>query len=343
MRIGVYLLGALALSALAMYSASLARYTSQDHADALLEELTEAERAKLILPFESENRMAFAYTPGTRPGLSLKELDENKRRAVLALLRAGISEVGFRKAEEIRTQIEPVLRDLEGGNSRRDLELYYLTFFGKPSKQGAWGWRYEGHHLSLNFTYRDGKLISTSPQFLGSNPAEVPSGPLKGKRVLAQEEDLGRRLATSLTQEQREKAILSQRAPSDILTSNQRQASIEDNRGIPFSELTDSQQAILKEIVQTYADIQSPDQAAVRLKKIEEAGWGNIRFAWMGSTSRGEGHYYRVQGTTFLIEYDNTQNRANHIHTVWRDFKGDWGRDALAEHYRSSSHHRGQH
>jgi len=313
---------------------------SADIAKDLLDNLSASEQTKLVLPFDSEARESFAYTPGARPGLSLKELSEDKRKTVLGLVRSALSEAGYRKVDEIRTQIEPVLKELERGNPGRDLELYYLTYFGRPGDGRSWGWRYEGHHVSLNFTYRGSTLIATTPQFLGSNPAEVPEGSLKGKRVLAKEEDLGRALLQSLTDDQKKKAVLSDRAPADMLTSNQRIAAIEGSQGLGYQEMTEEQRKRLRELVEEYANVQKPDQAKIRLQKIEKAGWDKLKFAWMGAAERGQGHYYRIQGPTFLIEYDNTQNRANHIHTVWRDFKGDWGRDALAEHYQSSSHHR---
>lgn len=339
MHIRGWIIGTTVLSGLSFVAWTYAKTTSADEAETLVASLTEAERTKLILPFDAESRESFAYTPGVRAGLSLKELDEGKRQAVLGLVRSALSETGYRKVDEIRTQLEPVLKELERGNPGRNLELYYLTFFGRPGKDRNWSWRYEGHHVSLNFTYRSGTLVATTPQFLGSNPAEVPEGPLKGKRVLAKEEDLGRALLMSLSEDQKKRAILSDRAPSDLLTSNQTIASIEGHLGLGWEDMAPEQRRKLRELVEEYANVQRPDQAKARLEKIEKSGWSKLRFAWMGGSERGQGHYYRVQGPTFLIEYDNTQNRANHIHTVWRDFKGDWGRDALAEHYRTSGHH----
>jgi hypothetical protein len=184
-----------------------------------------------------------------------------------------------------------------------------------------------------------GQSIGSSPQFFGANPAEVRDGPMKGMRVLSAEEDLARSLVKSFTPAQRAEAVLSATAPGDILTSNQRKAAIQEDRGIAYSKLSKDQQGTLLAVIEEYLGAQPLAQARQRLDKIRVAGFEQIKFAWMGGVEKGEGHYYRVQGKTFLIEYDNTQNGANHIHCVWRDFNGDWGQDLLAEHYRNSPHH----
>jgi hypothetical protein len=224
------------------------------------------------------------------------------------------------------------------GSAMRDPELYYFTVFGTPSEQGAWGWRYEGHHASLNWTVVDGRLVATTPQFLGANPADVRDGPQKGTRALAAEEDLGRAFVKSLSADQGAQAVLSKDAPRDILTGASRQAAIQEDRGISYAKLTPEQQGLLLSLIQEYASAQTPAVAQARLARVK-ADLPAIKFAWMGGLGKGQGHYYRIQGSTFLIEYDNTQNNANHIHCVWREFKGDWGRDLLTEHYRTAPHH----
>jgi len=315
---------------------TVTREASLDKAEAVLATLPAEKTAKLLLPFDEE-RAVWQFTPGPRKGLNLGELNEKEQAAVLALVRSALSETGFEKAEAIR-HMEPVLREMEN-NPGRDERLYYLMFFGKPSDRGDWGWRYEGHHLSLSFTYHDGQIVSTTPQFLGSNPAEVRQGPKRGTRILAKEEDLGRQLVKSLTTEQAKAAILASGAPADIVTSNARKAAIEKDKGIAYSAMTTEQRERLKELLRVHAAVQREDQGKSRLEKIAKAGWEKVHFAWMGGIEPGQGHYYRIQGPTFVVEYDNTQNGANHIHTVWRDFEGDFGRDALAEHYRTSPHH----
>jgi hypothetical protein len=308
---------------------------------AFLATLTPEQKARSNFPFNSDERFRWFYTPVSRKGIPLKEMTELQKKAAMDLLRAGLSEKGYTKAETIRS-LEDVLREVEQGSGpTRDTGLYFFTFFGEPSESTSWGWRYEGHHLSQNWTIVNGKSVSAignSPQFFGANPAEVRSGPLKGKRALAGEEDLGRSIVKSLKTVQRSEAVLSGSAPSEILTSNQRKAAIEEDKGIAYAKLDKEQQGLLLALIEEYLNAQPRALAQARLKKIRDSGLNTIKFAWIGGLEKGEGHYYRVQGKTFLIEYDNTQNDANHIHCVWRDFTNDWGEDLLAEHYRSDPH-----
>jgi hypothetical protein len=313
--------------------------TMLDAARMFLATLDPAQKSKAVQPFNSEERFHWFYTPVSRKGIPLKELTAAQRQAALALLRAGLSEKGYTKAETIR-KLEGVLRELEGSSGpTRDPDLYFFTFFGEPDSNSAWGWRYEGHHCSQNWTILKGQSIGSSPQFFGANPAEVRDGPMKGTRVLSAEEDLARSLVKSLSAEQHAEAVLSTTAPADILTSNQRKAAIQGNKGLAYSKLGKDQQGTLLALIEEYLGAQPREQARQRLDKIRQTGFDQIRFAWMGGLEKGQGHYYRVQGSTFLIEYDNTQDSANHIHCVWRDFNGDWGQDLLAEHYRNSPHH----
>jgi len=310
-----------------------------DATRAFLATLDPAQKSKAVLPFNSEERFRWFYTPVSRKGVPLKELNASQQKAALALLHAGLSEKGYSKAETIR-KLEDVLREIEQGKGpMRDPDLYFFTFFGEPDAKGAWGWRYEGHHCSQNWTTVNGQSIGSSPQFFGANPAEVREGPMKGTRVLAAEEDLGRSLVKSLTPALRTEAVINPAAPDDILTSNQRKAAIQEDKGVAYSQLSKEQQGMLMALIEEYLSAQPRAQALRRLDKIKHAGFDPIKFAWMGGLEKGERHYYRVQGSTFLIEYDNTQNNANHIHCVWRDFNGDWGEDLLAEHYRNSPHH----
>jgi hypothetical protein len=316
--------------------------TMQGAAGAFLATLEPAQKAKAVLPFNSEERFHWFYTPVSRKGIALKQLNASQRQAGLALLRAGLSEQGYAKVQAIR-KLEEVLRELEQDRgATRDPDLYFFTFFGEPSANGSWGWRYEGHHCSQNWTIVNGRSIGSSPQFFGANPAEVHYGPMKGTRVLSAEEDLGRSLVKSLSTQQRTAGAISTSAPSDILTSNQRRAAIQEDKGVAYSQLSKEQQGMLLALIEEYLGAQPRAAARERLDKIRNAGFEQIKFAWMGGSERGEGHYYRVQGKTFLIEYDNTQNNANHIHCVWRDFNGDWGEDLLAEHYRTSTDHQPQ-
>lgn len=302
-----------------------------------LASLDEGQRQKILFPLNDEERLNWHFVPQDRKGLPYKEMNETQRKLAQDLLRAGLSAAGFQKAETIR-QLELVLREMENGALHRDPDRYFFTLFGAPSPDGIWGWRYEGHHCSQNWTLYRGKAVATTPQFFGSNPGEVRSGPMQGTRVLGREEDLGRSLVQSLNPAQRQVAILSPTAPPEIITGNERQVAIGDETGIPYAQLNPDQQGMLLTLIGAYAGAQPEEIARERLEKIHREGLPSVRFAWLGGLEKGDGHYYRIQGKTFLIEYDNTQNNANHIHTVWRDFKGDFGRDVLAEHYHEYEH-----
>ena len=331
-------LGALASAGAAVHAAEAPKSapTMAKAANAFLAAMDSAKRAKASLPFNSEERLSWYFVPRERQGVPIKQMSSEERQAALTLLRSGLSAKGFTKVDTI-LHLEEVLFAIEG-SAIRDPELYYFTVFGEPSEQGAWGWRYEGHHASLNWTVVDGRLVASTPQFLGANPADVGDGPQKGTRALAVEEDLGRALVKSLSADQGAQAVLSKDAPKDILTSNSREAAIQEDKGISYGKLTQEQQGLLLSLIQEYASAQPLAVAQARLARVK-ADLPNIKFAWMGGLAKGQGHYYRIQGSTFLIEYDNTQNNANHIHCVWREFKGDWGRDLLAEHYRTAPHH----
>ena len=302
--------------------------------------LDAAEKQKAVLPFNTEERLNWYYVPKERKGLHYKDMNAAQQQAAHALLLVGLSQSGYKKVETIR-QLENVLREMENGSPTRDPGLYYFTVFGEPAARGTWGLRYEGHHVSLNWTSLKGKIIASSPQFLGSNPAEVRSGAQKGTRVLAAEEDLARALVKSLNEEQRKAAVVSDKAPGDIVTTNARKAGILEDKGIAYQELSKDQQGMFLSLLHEYANVQVEEIARQRLEAIRKAGMAQVKFAWMGGLERGQPHYYRIQGTTFLVEYDNTQNDANHIHTVWRDFQGDWGADLLAMHYHTADHDHG--
>ena len=294
--------------------------------------LDDAGKAMTALPFNSEERLNWHFVPKKRLGISFREMNDAQREKAHALLRAGLSESGYKTVEDIRS-LEDVLHTIEGA-AIRDSEDYHMLVFGEPGDNGAWSVRYEGHHISLSWTVVDGKVLSSSPQFLGANPAEVRiEGPKKGFRALAGAEDLGRAFLKSLDADQAKKALLPGDAPADILTRNEKQVAMLPDEGIAYGALTPAQQGMLMSVIEELAKVQPPALSKMRLDKIREAGIDAVRFAWMGGVAPGEKHYYRVQGPTFLIEYDNTQNDANHVHTVWRDFKGDFGADVLKEHY----------
>jgi hypothetical protein len=307
-------------------------------ADSLLATLDTAQKAKVQFPFDSEERFNWHYIPRARKGLPLAEMTPAQRDAAFALLKTGLSTTGFTRAESIRS-LELVLRAIENRNSR-DPEQYFFSIFGTPGDK-SWGWRYEGHHLSQNWTIATGKAVSTSPAFFGANPAVVMDGPAKGTRALAAEADLGWALLEGLEPRSRERAIVAGAAPTEIITANSRKAAMLENTGLSAGDMTTKERGLLISLIEAHANAQQADLAAARLSAIKKAGPENVRFTWIGATRNepGAAHYYRIQGPTFLIEYDNTQNNANHQHIVWRDFNGDFGADVLAEHYATDSEH----
>ena len=305
---------------------------------AFLSSLTPEQQKKTVFPFDHRERENWHFVPRSRAGLPLKEMSPAQKDLALSLLRSGLSARGAAKAEAI-IALENVLRELEGGALRRDPGLYYITIFGQPDPDAPWGWRFEGHHLSFNFTLPDADHLHFAPSFMGSNPAEVPHGPKKGLRILQDEDDLARTLVKSFDAAQRAIAVFSNRAPYDIITGNDREVSPLSPAGLPAAQMTPDQRAQLIALVKIYVDRWRPDVVAETFAEIKQAGLDQITFAWAGGFERGEANYYRIQGPTFLIEFDNTQNNANHIHTTFRDFKNDFGRDALREHYERDHHH----
>jgi hypothetical protein len=306
-------------------------------ADAFLGSLEAEQRAKATFAFGDAERLNWHFIPRERRGLPLKEMTEVQRARARSLLESGLSQRGVLRVDQIM-DLENVLRELGGNPAMRDPELYFFTVFGTPSAEAAWGWRVEGHHLSVNFTIARGQHVATSPSFFGANPAEVRTGSRQGLRPLAAEEDIARELVTSLTSEQRGVAIIATDAPRDIITSNANEVDPLSPAGIAVGQLTAQQRGILVRLLDEYLNRMASDLASARRARLETTDFDRVTFAWAGSMERGQPHYYRVQGPTFLIEFDNTPNQANHIHSVWRDFDGDFGRDLLREHYREAPH-----
>jgi hypothetical protein len=304
-------------------------------ANRFLASLTAEQRAKATFSFDDAERSNWFFVPIERKGLPLREMSPFQKHLATSLVSAGLSQSGLMKALTIMS-LEDVLRAQEKDNGeKRNPEKYYFSIFGTPSETGTWGYRVEGHHISQNYTVVNGKVVD-APSFFGDNPAMVKEGPRAGLRVLAAEEDLGRELITMLDAEQRKTAIVDEKAPGEILTSNSRQAALKGQAsGISAAKMNAAQFAKLNELLGEYAGNLPEQPAQYRLEQIKKAG-KNISFAWAGGLNKGDPHYYRIQTASFLIEYDDTQNGANHIHTVWRDFTGDFGADLLKEHYQAS-------
>jgi hypothetical protein len=291
----------------------------------VLASLDKAQLDKATFTFDSPERLNWHFIPRERKGLPIKEMTPAQRALTFGLLHTGLGASGYLKATTIMS-LEQVLRDLEQGRGpTRDPELYFLTVFGKPSGRGKWGWRVEGHHLSLNFTIEDGKIVSASPAFFGANPAEVRQGPREGLQTLADREERALRLVQALDADQKKQAVVDATAPRDIRAANTPQPPTEEAVGVAFSRLNEEQRGMLKALVEAYAADMPADVGRAWIEEVRSAGVDPVRFAWFGPDDRTKPHGYRLQGPTFLIEFNNTQNNANHIHSVWRSMLGDFG------------------
>jgi hypothetical protein len=304
-----------------------------------LNSLTPEQRAKATYKMEADERFDWHFIPKPRKGLPLREMTSPQKRLAGALLASGLSQQGYIKAVTIMS-LDDILKQMEVAQgaamaSQRDPEGYFFTIFGDPSATSPWGLSVEGHHVSQNYTIVGGKVID-SPSFFGSNPAEVREGQRKGTRVLAAEEDAAYDLVNSLDVEQKKVAIMDPTAPKDIITMASRKAAIEGKpSGLSAAKMNAKQFAGLMDLLDVYASNVPEQLAQARMDIVKKAG-KNIQFAWAGTTEKGGPHYYRIQAATFLVELDNTQNNANHIHSVWRDYSGDFGLDMLKAHYQSS-------
>ncbi len=308
-------------------------------ADEFVASLRPEQRTLALAPFDTPDHHEWTYLPGPRTGLSLADMSDAQRSLAMALLDTGLGKRGGLDARGIM-RLEATLRQLEqdageSGWDRRDPHYYWFRVLGDPAGSAPWAWRANGHHLALHLTIV-GDTVAATPQFFGANPARVPD---TGHRTLPIEEDLGRELLGTLDSEQRSVAVSSPIAPGDILT---RRDPVADPTLIPVglahARMTLPQRDLLTKLVRQYLDRVTPEVAATSWRSVLDAGLDSVRFTWAGSAEVGRGHYYAVTGPTFLLEYDNTQTNANHVHTVWRDLRHDWGADVLAEHYAAHPH-----
>jgi hypothetical protein len=297
------------------------------------------QKAKAMFPFDHDQRFVWHYTPLERRGLPLYQMTGEQKRLALEFMDTGLSAIGAQKARAVMEH-EAILEQIEReeGTIRflRDPQLYFFTVFGEAGDADPWGWRVEGHHLSLHFTVVKGGYISHSPFFFGANPARVPYGPKKGLRILANTEDLARKLMAMLDTHQKTKALINDTCPRDIFTTNAVKVAMEHGEGLPASDMTSQQRQALMNLIEDYLSKIEEDVAQKRLHGLKSNGLDSVYFAWMGNTAPGEAHYYRIHGPTFLAEYDNIQNNANHIHSVWRDLENDFGVDTLRIHHQQS-------
>lgn len=311
------------------------------NAVSFLQSLSEAQQQKAVYPFDTAERYRFAYVPlDNRKGISVNELNDVQRKKLFTLLANSLSASGTGKVKDIM-QLDQVLKELEKrgpDDHYRDPGKYFVTIFGTPASKGVWGWRFEGHHAAFSFSADNNRLVAGTPGFMGANPAVVKEGEQKGKEVLKEETAAGFALLQSLEPEQLKKALINTNAPAEIITGASRKVQLLKPMGVGYSELSKDAQQKLLALLQVYVHRYTKLFAESTLKEIEKAGWDNLYFAWAGDTQHtpGKPYYYRIQGPTIIIEYDNTQNNANHVHTVMRDLQHDFGGDELLEHYRTA-------
>lgn len=304
-------------------------------ANAFLNLLDAEQKINVQYSLNDKERFNWNFVPTQRNGACFRTFTPQQRTAALALLKVSLSEQGYKKANSIM-ELENILREIEergSSDTYRDPLNYYITIFGTPSKEKPWGWRMEGHHLAINFSSVNNEIGSSTPTFWGSNPGTVPRGEEKGKEILKLETDLGFELCNSFTDEQKKKAILSERAYPEIIMGNKLKAQLIEPLGLGYKEMNDSQQKLLVRLLEVYIRNYQLGFSNKLMDKIKKVGLENLSFAWAGGLIPGTGNYYRLQGPSLLIEYDNTQNNANHVHTAVRDLTNDFAEDILRDHY----------
>ena len=306
-----------------------------DAAVKFTDSLSEGQKSKACFHYFDAEKLFWYYPPINRHGLALRDMAENQRDLAFNLMATGLTRQSYSQARKI-IDLEDVLGALEKEQGHvtwnRDPELYYFTIFGDPKDSEPWGWRAEGHHISLHFSVWKGKVISTTPFFFGSNPAEVRQGPKNGQRVLNNREDIAYTLINELDAGQKGRAIIWDEAPLDIVTYNSSKVSLPREEGLPLSKMSNIQKTIATSLISEYVNQVHEELALTKMKELNEYGVDNIYFAWAGSTQPGQEHYYRLHGGNFVVEFDNRQNGANHIHSVWRDVENDFAQDVLRQH-----------
>ena len=302
---------------------------------AFLQSLNTDQRGMATVGYLELERFYWYYPPGNRRGLALRDMDDDQRGLAFAIIASGLAQRSYGHTRQI-IALEALLGELEKEwgtvTFERDPELYYFTVFGDPSGDDPWGWRVEGHHVSLHFSIWGDEVIAVTPLFLGSNPAEVRQGPQKGLRILGDREDMAFGLMESLDAGQRSKAILFDKAQYDILTYNSTKASLPPEEGLPASRMSGTQRETLLALVTEYVGQVRTELSQQKLAAMREEGIDGLHLAWGGPVDRSKGHYYRIHGGNFVVEFMNQQNEANHIHSVWRDVENDFAYDVMREH-----------
>lgn len=322
-----------------------ARLSGQDAApappaDAMLDalqayvgHLDAEQRQRIDFAFDADERLDWAYTPRERVGVPMGGASDAQMADLRALLTTGLGDHGTRQAFQI-VALEELLYEQSGRRPMRDPGNYFVAIFGVPAAQGPWGWRFEGHHLSVSFTIIDNRVVSSTPAFFGGNPARVPAdAPVHaGLAPFAREQELGWGLVRSFEGNQADAVMVAAEAPDDILTTNVPRAEMGAPDGVALADMSAAQRDTLLELLGTFARRMAAELANYQMAKIRAAGIERVHFAWAGGTAEGDRHYFRIHGPTFVIEWDNTQGNANHVHSVWRDFEDDFGSDPLRRH-----------
>jgi hypothetical protein len=295
-------------------------------AAAFLASLDEAQRGRSSFAFADEERFNWHFIPRERKGIAVRDLSEAQKKLLDALLEASLSETGVKTAREVR-KLESILKEIEGPNGRfrRDPDLYFISVFGTPGEAGAWGWRFEGHHLSLNFTLDGHRLVSATPLVFGANPALVASGPTKGLRVLASVEDVARELVKSLEHKHLEFAR-GKEEPKEIEGMQSPVYQGDRPRGLTLDALPEAGRKIVERLVDAYIQHLDESTRAAARKAIFGSDPAKVHFVWRGGLEPGEGHSYMLHAPDFVISYVNTQNDARHVHSALRLLKGEFGR-----------------
>jgi hypothetical protein len=305
-----------------------------DQANRFLAALDDGQRRQALIAFDSPSRLDWHYIPRSRPGLGLGDMRPAQADAARALFASVLNEQGLRLLDGVRL-LEGVLREQQG--SWRDPGRYFVSVFGTPGRF-PWGWRFEGHHLSLNVALPAAGHVAVTPFFVGAHPATVRDGPNRSFRLLGSSEDLARQIMAALPETQRRIALIANRSFGEIVASPQRERDLGQPRGLELAAMSGPSRRLVEALMDSFLGTLAPDLVAAQKRRVMEQGLERFRFAWAGALQPGEAYYFRVHGPATLIEYDNTQNNANHIHSVWRDLAADFGSDALAEHYRRQPH-----
>lgn len=297
-------------------------------ASAFLAAITPEQARQAKFSYDDPERLNWHFIPRERKGLPLRALEGAPLQAALKLIHSGLSEAGYDQTLNVMS-LEEVLYLIEPGDrserrERRNPTKYYISIFGQPSDVGLWGWRVEGHHLCLNFSVKDGVVIASTPEFFGANPGTIDAGKNRQIRVLGPEEDIARQILKLCNPEQQKLCWISKEAPGEVPGPNVPQAVVSDPVGLSFSQMSDDQKKLLHELLGEYLKNLPADVEAERRSALNVAGLDKIKFAWYGQPDLSQPHHYRVQGPTFVIEYNNTQNNANHVHSMWRNLQGDF-------------------